>query len=252
VYETISERDFSVTTSESPERVPPTTEPSQPSRMTVADFEARIRRYNSDLEPGSVSFRAAVILLASQEYGHNIDRIARRTGFDRGFVARVARRLIDNGVWNAGVTVADWSSSDEASGTFWNDVAVAEGKMCRRIGPGGQIEWAPAGFWNKNFQYVVPTGDRGLSTQYLDATQIVDKSDVDKSAAERDEAFLTGDDAGADPLETAMTSMSKTRPEPVETRIVGPLPGVRVTLPTAARAMVPPLDDLFRDVVWIG
>jgi hypothetical protein len=38
----------------------------------------------------------------------------------------------------------------------------------------------------------------------------------------------------------------------VETRIVGPLPGVRVALPTAAPATVPPLDDLFRDVVWIG
>jgi hypothetical protein len=226
----------------------------QDSHLNVTDFEARIRRYNSDLEHDSIAFRAAVILLAGLEFGHNIDRIARRTGYDRAFVARVARRLTDNGVWKGGVTVADWSSSDEASGTFWNDVAVAEGKMCRRIGAAGQIEWAPAGFWNKDFQYVASDAGKELSTQYFDPQQDVDnprKGHVEKSAGNDDDAFLIGDDADADLPEPLMVGASDNRSETVETHIIGPRPGTTIPLPSSGSA-VPPLDDLFRDVVWIG
>jgi hypothetical protein len=250
VYEIISERVTSVMTHESVGPMASAGESMSSSRLNVTDFEASIRRYNSDLEPDSVSFRAAVILLAGLEFGHNIDRIARRTGYDRAFVARVARRLTDNGVWKAGVTVADWSSSDEASGTFWNDVAVAEGKMCRRIGAGGQIEWAPAGFWNKDFQYVA-SDENELSTQYRDASQDVDNHDVDKSARNDDDAFLIGDDADADVSEPLMVGLSNDRPDVVETLIIGPVPGATIPLPPSG-ATVPPLDDLFRDVIWIG
>jgi hypothetical protein len=254
VYEIITERVTSVMTYEP---VGPTDrggESVQDSRVTVTDFEARIRRYNSDLEHDCVAFRAAVILLAGLEFGHNIDRIARRTGYDRPFVARVARRLTDNGVWKGGVTVADWSSSDEASGTFWNDVAVAEGKMCRRIAADGQIEWAPAGFWNKDFHYVASDTGKDLSTQYFDPSQDVDNSargDVDKSAGNDDDAFLIGDDADADVPGSLMVGAPDDRPEVVETHIIGPLPGATIPLPSS-RVTVPPLDDLFRDVVWIG
>lgn len=254
MYEIISERVTSVMTYEPDEPTAHAGDSLQHSRMTVSDFEARIRRYNSDLEHDSVTFRAAVILLAGLEFGHNIDRIARRTGYDRAFVARVARRLTDNGVWKAGVTVADWSSSDEASGTFWNDVAVAEGKMCRRIGAGGQIEWAPAGFWNKDFHYVAAGTGKELSTQYFDPNQDVDNSedgDVEKSARNVDDAFLIGDDADADSPEPLIVGASDDQPEIVETHIIGPLPGATIPLPSA-NSTVPPLDDLFRDVVWIG
>lgn len=223
------------------------------SRMTIRDFEARIRRYNSDLGSDSVTFRAAVILLAGLEYGHNIDRIARRTGYDRPFVARVARRLTDNGVWNAGVTVADWSSDDEASGTFWNDVAVAEGKMCRRIGPTGQIEWAPAGFWNKSFLFVDPDAQQSVSAFYHDAGPGTAGAGSGDSADNRDDAMLIGDAAAEDELETALAALSSSRPEVVETEIVGPGPGTSVFMSApSGSTTVPPLEDLFRDVVWIG
>ena len=211
----------------------PESERSAKARPTVRDFEARIRHYNSDLQPSDPTFRAAVILLAGLEYGHNIDLLARKTGYDRAFVARTARRLIDNGVWKSGVTVADWSSSDEASGTFWNDVAVAEGKMCRRIGGDGRIEWAPAGFWNKSFQYVDPGADKRLDTLYLDA--------VPEGSAEA-------------PAEASRAAAETAAPEPAAeaTIIIGPNAPVAGAKPGDAPPKAPRLDEVFRDVIWIG
>jgi hypothetical protein len=127
-------------------------------RLGLDDWQAIVRRYNSGLDPQSVRFRTAVLLLASVDIGQNIDTLARRTGYDRPFVARAARRLIDNGVWADGKTVADWSAGGEASGSFWNDVAVAEGRACRRRTEAGSVEWAPAGYWNKSYDYTAAAG----------------------------------------------------------------------------------------------
>jgi hypothetical protein len=218
----------------------PETGGSPTRRPGVREFEARIRHYNSDLQSSDPAFRAAVILLAGLEFGHNIDQLARRTGYDRAFVARTARRLIDNGVWKSGVTVADWSSSDEASGTFWNDVAVAEGKMCRRIGSDGRIEWAPAGFWNKNFQFVDPGADKRLATLYLDAAP----EDAPKDAAAADAI------AEPRPIREPAVSAENT----ADTVIIGPAqaqPEPRTPESTES-PRVPRLDELFRDVIWIG
>jgi hypothetical protein len=143
-----------------------------PSRLaappTVDDLRGRIRRYNNGLDPSGQTFRAALVLLAGSAMGQNVEGLARRTGLDRAFVSRCARRLIDNGVWVGGRVVADWSAENTASGTFWNDVAVAEGKMCRRVRADGSLEWAPAGFWNKNFHFIDPDADSRLGNQYLD------------------------------------------------------------------------------------
>jgi len=240
----------------------------RPPVVSLCDFEARIRRYNADLEPTSLAYRAAVILLAGQEFGHNIDRIARRTGYPGSLVSQVARRLIDNGVWNAGVTVADWSGSEHASGSFWNDVAVAEGKMCRRIGPGGSIEWAPAGFWNKSFQFVDPEADNSLSTLYHDAgasptgeatadgEPTVD-AETDGVVAGSELIGLLTSGPGAHQHDSAVTLIggSNGNGSPVvETEIIGPAPARPAVLPAAVRGRttVPALDDLFSDTVWIG
>ena len=221
--------------------------PIRPPRVSVKELEARIRRYNSDLEPNSPTFRSAVILLAGLEYGQNIDLLARKTGYDRSFVARVARRLIDNGIWKAGATIADWTSSDEASGTFWSDVAVAEGKMCRRIGADGRPEWAPAGFWNKSFQFVDPGADQRLATLYLDpnanppsdaADELV-SSEAERTSAESVQPVAM--DADNDEAETDE-----------DTVIIGPPSAPAKPTEEERKGPVPRLDDLFGDVVWIG
>jgi hypothetical protein len=163
-------------------------------------------------------------------------------------VARVVRRLIDNGVWQSGGTFVDWSIEDEASGTFWNDVAVAEGKMCRRVGPGGQIEWAPAGFWNKSFQFVDPEADRRLANLYLDPNRSETGAPVDAGNA----ASALADDSS-----TLPEQIGDAAADPYATQVVGPLPAADTgSEPPRSKpgsvAAVPTLDELFGSVVWIG
>ncbi len=209
----------------------------------MREIEAKIRRYNADLPPSSPTFKAAVLLFCGLEFGHNIDALSRRTSYERPFVARIARRLIDNGVWKCGVTVADWSSSDEASGTFWNDVAVAEGKMCRRIGPDGRIEWAPAGFWNKSFHFVDPEADQKLAAVYFDSGRAGTEESVNGAVERLDTVAAQPSAAEPEPLlvDEAEEHLS---PEPTET--------VPETVTGRRESGVPRLDELFRDVVWIG
>lgn len=173
--------------------------------ITLEALRERVRRYNSDIDPDSPRFRAAVLLLAGSVWGHNVDRLARRTGYDRAFVARCARRLIDNGVWQNGRTIGDWSLSDEASGSFWNDVGVAEGVLCRRVGADGLIEWAPPGYWNKHYEFV-DSGEQGLSVHYRDALPTPSQEAAARPAAEVEpvppasqepEPIVASDDAAA-------------------------------------------------------
>lgn len=226
--------------SEHSETSPQTSQPAISKRRAVAAIADRIRRYNSDIDPGSDTFRAAVVLLAASEFGQNIDVLARCTGFDRAFVARCARRLTDNGVWVAGNTVAEWSTADEASGTFWNDVAVAEGKMCRR-GAGSSVEWAPAGFWNKGFHFNDPEAQERSTTLYCDAVpaqpsaptqaapELIGESESVESPAEQ------ADSNQADPIENSNDTHSNL-----------PLTNGHHPHP------VPRLNDVFPDVIWIG
>jgi hypothetical protein len=138
-------------------------------RTPVHVLQARVRRWNPDLPVDTDTYRAAVLLLAGLEYGQNLDLLARRTSLARAFVAKAARRLIDNGVWQGGKTVVDWDLGEQASPSFWNDVAVAEGRLCRRIAEDGTIEWAPPGFWNKSYQYADADAQSRLDTVYHDA-----------------------------------------------------------------------------------
>ena len=200
---------------------PPDRVPARP-RKSVRDLEARVRRYNSDIDPASDTFRAAVLLLASLEFGQNVEGLARRTGFPRSFVAKCARRLIDNGVWVGGETAAEWSADDEASGAFWNDVAVAEGKLCRRVGAAGEIEWAPAGYWKKNYEFI-ETAEQPLSAVYRDPVP-----------PEAEPAAPAADVANDEPSTPAAAIPAADEPA------------------SAPEGATPPDDDLFPGTVWLG
>lgn len=130
--------------------------PKRPTRESIA---ARTLALDPDLERGSEEFAAASVLVAGNELGHNIDRIARLTGVDREAVARMARRLVDNGVWSSGNTVSHWCDNPDDLASFRRDVAVAEGRLCRRMDEFGQLEWAPQGYWRKDFEYSGPKAD---------------------------------------------------------------------------------------------
>src|SRR5690606_10340839 len=72
-----------------PGTIDPAPEPPR-VRAPVDAIKARIRRYNAELSPDSGTFRAAVLLLLAYDHDHNVERLARRTGYPRAFVAKVA------------------------------------------------------------------------------------------------------------------------------------------------------------------
>ncbi|CAN5852608.1 hypothetical protein BH23GEM5_BH23GEM5_20890 [soil metagenome] len=131
-----------------PHLVPPS------SRRSVAVLRRRVHELDPTLPASSRSFHAAVLLLAAEQGGQNIEWLARFTGYPREFVAKCARRLYDNGVWRSGATVSRWTGNHLDSNAFWADVGVAEGKTCRRIGESGDIEWARAGLWTKSYDFI--------------------------------------------------------------------------------------------------
>ena len=208
-------------------------------RASVQSLEGRIRRYNSDIDPGSETFRAAVLLLASLEYGQNVELLTRRTGYQRSFVAKCARRLIDNGVWSDGRTVASWSPEDEASGAFWNDVAVAEGKLCRRANPDGEIEWAPAGYWKKSYEFI-ESADQPLSAVYRDPAQPA-RAPVPEQAPPRQPETVP---AAAEAGEAEAVAEHEDAPQPGD--------AVDPAAPAGPAGPKRPADELFPGTVWLG
>jgi len=224
-----------------PGTVEPAPEPPR-RRISLDAVKARIRRYNAELDPGADTFRAAVILIAAYTDGQNVDTLARRTGYGRAFVAKCARRLIDNGVWSGGRTVAEWSPEDEASGAFWNDVAVAEGKLCRRVVE-GRIEWAPAGYWNKRYDFVA-SDDASLSAVYHDPGEATAEADAPADDSRTEPAATVGETNGSGPADPESTPATPPAGEPTaESHVPQPRPHRR----PGSDAV-----QLFPDAVWLG
>ena len=213
---------------------------------SVEELRARIRRYNEGLDPQGETFGAALILLAACEYGQNVELLARRTGLQRPFVARCARRLIDNGVWVGGKTVAEWAPEDAASGNFWNDAAVAEGKMCRRTRPDGSLEWAPAGYWNKNFHFLDPDAETRHGNLYFDSAPTV--TTTPEATEDADE---TADDAMTPAVQPVDNDAFDLILEPAHALPDGAAEPEHEPA-TETPDNVPPLHHVFRDAVWIG
>jgi hypothetical protein len=135
---------------------PPSAEPGHGIEHTAESLQARITAMDPAVSVQSPGYEAALILLASVHVGQNVDRLARFTGLRRDVVARCARRLVDNGVWQDGNIVCRWLDTPEDTDSFWADAAVAEGRLCRRMGDDREMEWAPQGYWRKHYEYVGP------------------------------------------------------------------------------------------------
>jgi hypothetical protein len=120
----------------------------------------------AQLDPDSSTAKTALLLLAACELGQGVHKLALLTGFPPEFVARCARRLVDNGVWQDGATVSPWVTSLGDLDAFWADVAVAEGKLYRRVNADGQLEWGRPGEWWKELQDVAVAAGYSASTRY--------------------------------------------------------------------------------------
>jgi hypothetical protein len=133
--------------------------PNGPTLLQRA--EAEVERARPGLAAGSEERRAAVLLLLAREGRLNIERLVARTRYPRDFVARCVRRLVDNGWLGGGGVRCEWVADGAASRAFWADVDVALGRMLRRTGEDGRLEWAPVGGWVKHFEYSAPPAREG-------------------------------------------------------------------------------------------
>lgn len=119
----------------------------------------------------SDTFNAALVLLASLRMRHNVDALAKFCGLRREVVARCARRLHDNGVWQEGRVICSWMVPESLGDDFLHDVAVAEGKLWRRLDD-GYLCWAPPGTWYKSYGFVDPLPQAGSAVVYLPRAEL--------------------------------------------------------------------------------
>lgn len=201
-----------------------------------------------DRSPMALTFRAALLLLAAREIGQNVDRLAARTGTTRSFVARCARRLLDHGVWADGETVCEWGDEGPAHPSFWNDVAVAEGKMCRRVDESGAFEWDPVGDWIKFYEYRDPSKPSGA--HYVPHPRGVPAAPVEWDRADAEEEATVAVEPEPAPLvavrlaATLPRDLPASRPAAVES----PAPA-----PERPRTLADdPVGRLFPDAQWMG
>jgi hypothetical protein len=208
-----------------------------------AAWALRARSFGIDAAVTSDSYQAAIMLIAAAELGQNLERLARRTGVPRPFASKCARRLIDNGVWSAGQTISPWVSDPGARDAFARDVAVAEGKLLRRVGPGGHLEWAPAGSWNKSFER--SGEDAGLSTIYFDVAPRAEQPVPLASELENPSKPATPPANGV----LRATPAAAPAPAPAAPEPAPPEP-VEVAIP-ASTLPAPSLEEVFSGAVWL-
>jgi len=213
-----------------------------------------------DRSPMALTFRASLLLLASREVGQNVERLAARTGTSRSFVARCARRLLDHGVWANGETVCEWGDEGPAHPSFWNDVAVAEGKMARRTDESGAFEWVPVGDWIKFYEYRDRSEPTGV--HYVPHPRTLPQAPAAWIPAEESGGDLEDEQGG--PPAAAVQPATSPVPEPAVTIAIRPLDvialepaGEAYSRPASdrsnARPMVEdPVGKLFPDAQWMG
>lgn len=203
------------------------------------------------------TLQAVLLLLAAREVGQNLERLARYTGLDRSFVSRCARRLVDNGVWGNGETIGDWLADGATHPGFWNDVAVAEGKLCRRINEQGLIEWAPPGCWRKNYDFITSEPVEELNVRYhLSPTAEPDSWEASGVEAEGESHLrqaLTSDRESADRPVYPSGSPNSRQEKPLQQARLYPPPRRNPTDTGSVDRGTPPrkLPELFPDAVWL-
>jgi hypothetical protein len=219
---------------------------------TLDDVRARIALLDPALEQGSPSHEAALILVTAASIGQNIDRISRFTALPRELVARCARRLVDNGVWHEGNTVCRWLDTSGESESFRGDVAVAEGRLCRRITDEGEMEWAPQGYWRKHYDYVRPRDEE--SSQVVCYHPHVEPIFQDIPYSPDDEEVEEEDEVAAPrPIPRRVAETVPSSEEPVSNPVwLGGDPGEESAPESWSPEAVTPADDFFPDAVWLG
>ena len=211
----------------------------------------------TEVDPESSRFGAAVLLLSSAVLEQNIDKLARFTGLPREFVARCARRLVDNGVWRNGALVTSWKDPAADRSDFWRDVEVAEGKLCRRLGDGERPEWAPPGEWWKSYDFTERKSEVGIVAKYETRQRWSPEPDpmyLDMEVEESEEvaAVADGKDAGSAPRGRPGGDAKPVSAE-VQGFLAGSMPGAKVDSRSRMAVVGGPIGppELFAGAVWL-
>lgn len=234
----------------------PFVQPAEPvvpqPRPTIESVRARIAAVDPALRVGTSAYESALVLVAATLIGQNIDRLARLTGVSREQVALRARRLVDNGVWQNGDTVCRWRDNPDDEESFRSDVGVAEGELCRRIDPLGQMEWAPQGYWRKHFEYVPPKeAERPQVVCYHPHVPVPEQviplvpDTEDEDVVEEVEAI-----GSAAPLEVSVGAMVASDVQPAW--LGGTVPAEDTAGASWRESVVETPAELFPDAQWLG
>jgi hypothetical protein len=137
------------------------------SSATLDQVRARAFALDPSLQGSEPDrLQAALLLLSADVVGQNVARLSRFTRLDATFVAKTARRLVDNGIWAGGRTLCAWHHPHEGAAAFRADVEVALGLALRRLDGEETMCWARPGAWRKPFEHVAVEVD-GCAITYL-------------------------------------------------------------------------------------
>lgn len=213
-----------------------------------------VRRFGVDAAPGTDACQVALMLVASVDIGHNVERLARRTGSSRQLVSKAARRFIDSAVWADGRTIGLWVTDPTAGDAFLRDVDVGLGRLLRRIGPAGGMEWAEPGRWTKSFD--PDEQAEAPAATYVDAPPrpaepiaLAEEREPARPAARSDQAQPAAP-AAAEPAPAPLPTAGATAPAPEpDPAPAGQQPDGE---PSEGESEPPPsLDEVFAGTVWL-
>ncbi len=177
----------------------------------AAELLRLIGRTRPDLPADAPERQGAVLLLLIPAVGLNVDRLVLRTGFPRGFVAQCLRRLVDNAWWTDGEPPVNGCADPLSCPSFWLDVEVALGRRVRRLNEEGRPEWARAGEWVKEFEYVRPQAvENAVHTDYRKIApydpEPIPSSDTDSRPGEAEVEPETGPPASRPEVRAQLSS----------------------------------------------
>jgi hypothetical protein len=100
-------------------------------KFSLGWFEKEVKRLDPQVNKEDDAFKTGVLLLASLQEGANIQRLAKFTGYDKGFIRERAARARKNGIFVGGEVRCDWFDEKAGGVAFWVDVLVAQGLLAR-------------------------------------------------------------------------------------------------------------------------
>jgi hypothetical protein len=100
-------------------------------KFSLPWFEREVKRLDPQIDKKDDAFKAGVLLLAALQEGANMQRLAKFTGYDKGFVRAHVKRARDNGIFVGGRVHCDWFEEEFGGVAFWVDVLVAQGLLAR-------------------------------------------------------------------------------------------------------------------------